>query len=524
MRVYAYCRVSTDEQGISGISLVHQESVCLRLGQESGLLWGKERFPATCKREGFFVDVQSAYKKPFAKRPAGKALLECLDPGDTLVVSRLDRAFRSTIDFCSFLDLALKNEWNVVIESPRIDLSTPSGRMMAKFFAMIAEWESDIKSQRIKEAIAVKKREKSLPRQLVNNLTVEEYIQEATPYREVAKILAAPPDRQQKTGRVFVYIRCSHRTSVESGLGLKAQLDASFKYVSKLMARSPHLIWNEDVFTDPAVSARDIPMFHRPYGKSLNKTLREGDVVVCLRPDRIFGTIHDMSKVMLEWKARGIRLHFAEIDMEMDTPFGDMVLSSFVALAQYERDIASARATEARAVLAGEGKFTGGRNGAYPPFYRMLLNEATRSRRLVLDIKQISSFRLLLRLEQKFGLPHALKRVEELIALREDRPPIPQCGVKKRGTKWASLGADYPPNSKGEIFPMWTRRRFQEARDKFPAALQAWRTQVMDEKQALRRYGNESGYVRHSATLMRRSRRWWQNKRPMRVKEFFGVG
>jgi len=515
MTVYAYCRVSTDEQGVSGISLIHQETVCLKSGNATGEKWGNDRFPETCSRPGFFVDVVSSYRTPFDKRPAGKALLDALDPGDVIVISRVDRAFRSTLDFCRFLKLALENDWNLVCDSQSIDLRTPFGRMMAKLYVVMAEMESDLKGVRIKEALAVKKKKPSTAR------SFEQFIQEETDYRSLVKKLKEPP-QASKPGRLFVYLRCSHRSSAESGLGLRAQLNASCAYVEQMVADNPNLTWSESVFTDAAVSARDVPLFMRPQGKLLNSELREGDVVVCLRPDRVFGSIHDMSRVLIDWKNRGIGLRFAEFGFDLNSPGGDMFLSTMVAFAQFEREMCSVRAKETRAVLEGKGKFTGGRNGHFPMFYREVSDPERKRRRLVLDAKQLSSFRLLDFLAKKIGINKALERVEYLISLREGRKPLPQCGAVKARSVWKNT--DIPPNNKGEIFPMWTRLRYHKGRSQYAAAKAAWDARVREEKKLLREISEQQGFHQRRSLKRKVGSRWWVNRPPTRVVECFGVG
>lgn len=524
MRKYAYCRVSTDEQGVSGIGLAHQRAASLKMGERIPCLWGTELFPdaasakkgVVCTEPGFFVDVVSAYRTPFVQRPAGRALVEILDPGDTIIFSRLDRGFRSVMDFCSFIKLAQQNEWNVVCQDPPLDLSTPYGRMQAKFYVLVSEWYSDFNSIRVKEALAAKKERGGLLEQerpeMVTSLPSE--------YRPTKKVvLPADLTPAMPPGRIFVYIRCSHRTSAESGLGLRHQMTAGCRYADMLSQQYPTLEWKDEIYTDAAVSALSIGMFNRPNGRKLNEVLRSGDVVVCLRPDRIFGSVRDMSETLVDWSDRGVSLHFVDGGgMSMSTPAGQMAMNAMVAFSQFERQLASARAKESRAILESEGKFTGGRNGHYPPFYRMAMASETlpgekktkKSRRLVIDRKQISTFMLIERLGRRIGIKNALIRVEELIAKRENRPPIPEHGVQKKG-RWANVPRHYVPDRNGNIWPMWTRRRFNGARESWPTVQAEWRRKAQEERDALRKLSDETEYQRHYATAFRGRRRYWDN-------------
>lgn len=86
-RVYGYARVSTQEQAQSGISLDEQQ----------------RRIAAKCLGEGWvltemFVERGISGSTSFGKRPEGGRLLRLVRPGDHVIASKLDRAFRSALD------------------------------------------------------------------------------------------------------------------------------------------------------------------------------------------------------------------------------------------------------------------------------------------------------------------------------------------------------------------------------------------------------------------------------------------
>mgnify|MGYP003403395800 CR=1 FL=1 len=83
MRVFGYVRVSTNRQ-IDNSSCAAQAEAIVR------------RFPDVAE---VFQDDGVSGSIPLFERPAGKALRDQLRPGDTLVISKLDRGFRSTEDF-----------------------------------------------------------------------------------------------------------------------------------------------------------------------------------------------------------------------------------------------------------------------------------------------------------------------------------------------------------------------------------------------------------------------------------------
>ncbi len=76
---------------------------------------------------------------------------------DALVVAKLDRLSRSVHDFTGIVRQATEEGWAVVVLDPDLDMTSPYGKAMASVIATMAELERDLISQRIKEALAVKK-------------------------------------------------------------------------------------------------------------------------------------------------------------------------------------------------------------------------------------------------------------------------------------------------------------------------------------------------------------------------------
>ncbi len=101
----------------------------------------------------YFVD--DGYTAANLERPALHALLSSLrrKEASTLVVSKLDRLSRSLMDFAGLMERAKKEGWNLVALDLGIDLSTPSGALMANVMASFAEYERRLISQRTKDAL-----------------------------------------------------------------------------------------------------------------------------------------------------------------------------------------------------------------------------------------------------------------------------------------------------------------------------------------------------------------------------------
>lgn len=91
-------------------------------------------------------------------RPGLRAVRKILKPGDTFVVSAIDRAFRSTIEAITFLDEIGADGVSFRSLTQQIDPRTPEGRKWYIDSANSAEYERAVISRRTKEAMAAKMR------------------------------------------------------------------------------------------------------------------------------------------------------------------------------------------------------------------------------------------------------------------------------------------------------------------------------------------------------------------------------
>lgn len=141
-----YVRVSTDKQELSGLSFDAQ----------------RQAITDECDRRGWpLVAVERdtiTTRKKLDKRPGLQRAFGRLEKGDALVVSRLDRLARSTIDLAFTLEQAKAGGWDLIILDPDVDTTTAFGRALLQMAAVFGELERELISQRTKESIAVKKR------------------------------------------------------------------------------------------------------------------------------------------------------------------------------------------------------------------------------------------------------------------------------------------------------------------------------------------------------------------------------
>ena len=144
-RVVGYVRVSTEEQGASGLGLEAQRSA----------------ITAECDRRGWRLarieeDVSSGTR---LERPGLTAAVEAVASGEVegLIVAKLDRLSRSSLTSPTLLERFRSKGWGLVILDLGIDTTTIMGEAMATMAATFAQVERRLISQRTKEALAVKR-------------------------------------------------------------------------------------------------------------------------------------------------------------------------------------------------------------------------------------------------------------------------------------------------------------------------------------------------------------------------------
>lgn len=146
-----YCRVSTEEQAIEGISLDAQEA----------------RLRAYCELRGLtvaavVVDAGVSAGKPLAAREGGARVLDAVRKGEAgaVVALKLDRLFRNAADCLTVVD-----GWNaagvafhlVDLGGQAVDTSTAMGRFFLVVMAGAAEMERNLVCERTATAMAYKR-------------------------------------------------------------------------------------------------------------------------------------------------------------------------------------------------------------------------------------------------------------------------------------------------------------------------------------------------------------------------------
>lgn len=147
VRAISYRRVSTDEQADSGAGLDAQ-AVTIRAALDAR---GWE-LVADLVDEGRSASTLTG-------RPALVDALDRLDrdEADTLVVAKLDRLSRSVLDFAAVAERAKRRGWAVVALDVDVDMTTPTGELLANITSSVAQWERRIIGARTAEALAARK-------------------------------------------------------------------------------------------------------------------------------------------------------------------------------------------------------------------------------------------------------------------------------------------------------------------------------------------------------------------------------
>lgn len=83
-----------------------------------------------------------------------KKLLDYVEPGDTVVVWRIDRLGRSLMDVLNTVNLFRERGVQLRSVSDGIDPATTSGRLMLNMLATLAEYERELVVERVNAAIA----------------------------------------------------------------------------------------------------------------------------------------------------------------------------------------------------------------------------------------------------------------------------------------------------------------------------------------------------------------------------------
>ena len=135
--IYGYARVSTKGQAKDGNSLEAQE---------------------TALREAGAAEVYAdAFTGTKAHRPQLDKLMEVLQPGDKLIVTKLDRVARSAVQGIELIQSLLEKGITVHILNVGLLDDTATGRLIRTVLLAFAQFERDMIVERTQEGKAIAK-------------------------------------------------------------------------------------------------------------------------------------------------------------------------------------------------------------------------------------------------------------------------------------------------------------------------------------------------------------------------------
>src|SRR3954468_11838107 len=143
VRAAVYCRISDDRQGL-GLGVERQAQDCLALAQRNG--WAVTRTLIENDTSAYSGKPRTQYAELMAAVAAGEV--------DVIVAWDPDRLHRSPAELESFIAAVERAGGGVGTgEAGQWDLSTASGKLVARMLGSIARHESDHKSERVRRAL-----------------------------------------------------------------------------------------------------------------------------------------------------------------------------------------------------------------------------------------------------------------------------------------------------------------------------------------------------------------------------------
>ena len=141
MQAIGYARVSTDRQGSTGYGL--------RVQEEAIRAWA-----AAGGHEMLGIESDVASGRTTRRRPGLERAMGLLgSDAEVLVVAKLDRLSRSTLDFAKLVERSQREGWAIAVLDIGVDLTTPHGRLVAGVLASVAQWERELIGERTKAAL-----------------------------------------------------------------------------------------------------------------------------------------------------------------------------------------------------------------------------------------------------------------------------------------------------------------------------------------------------------------------------------
>lgn len=152
MRVALYCRVSTEEQALHGLSIDAQKAAL-------------DEWAANYTVVDHYMDLGISARKPITKRPELQRLLRDVELGkvDLIAFTKLDRWTRNIREYYKAQDTLDKYNvaWKAIHED--YETQTAGGRLKVNIMLAVAQDEADRTSERIKAVFERKRQQGIVP-------------------------------------------------------------------------------------------------------------------------------------------------------------------------------------------------------------------------------------------------------------------------------------------------------------------------------------------------------------------------
>ena len=131
MPIYGYCRVSTKKQVKDGNGLAAQEKAV--------------------KDAGATIIFRDSFTGTKTDRPEFQKLLAQIKPGDTIIVTKLDRIARNATEGNKLVDQLMEKGVKIHILNMGLLDQTPTGKLIRNILLAFAEFERDLIVERTQE-------------------------------------------------------------------------------------------------------------------------------------------------------------------------------------------------------------------------------------------------------------------------------------------------------------------------------------------------------------------------------------
>lgn len=152
MRVALYCRVSTEEQALHGLSIEAQKAAL-------------DEWAANHTVIDHYIDLGISARKPISKRPELQRLLRDVEMGkiDLIAFTKLDRWTRNIREYYKCQDIleAHNVSWTAIFEN--YGTATANERLLTNLMLSISQDEADRTSERIKAVFDRKRQQGIVP-------------------------------------------------------------------------------------------------------------------------------------------------------------------------------------------------------------------------------------------------------------------------------------------------------------------------------------------------------------------------